>query len=164
MNNFMQTAEGIEFQQKLSRKSAAVRKKSDAWHDVYARCREAKRRCTHHKDYAGRGIKFCFATPKAMVEWVIHNLGYPVEGASIDRINNDGHYEPGNLRWATYTQQARNKREYMGSVYRKRIKQLQTCTDYSYESIRSFIKQGMTDEQIKSRKRSPGGRPRIRHS
>ncbi len=37
-------------------------------------------------------------------------MGAPLAGFTLDRIDNDGHYEPGNLRWATYKEQLRNKR------------------------------------------------------
>jgi hypothetical protein len=57
--------------------------------------------------YGGRGIK-CFFTG---VEQIIGEIGKrPGKGYSLDRINNDGHYEPGNIRWATWKQQANNRR------------------------------------------------------
>lgn len=63
---------------------------------------EAKRRCTNknHKqflDYGGRGIKFNFVS---FDEFYKH-LGPRPFGYQLDRINNDGHYEIGNVRWTT---------------------------------------------------------------
>jgi hypothetical protein len=164
MLKFMATPEGVSAQKRLAAASAAKNTKPPEWHSVYTRCREAKHRCVRHPDYAGRGIEFRFASPKGMAEWVIGNLGYPPDGYSIDRIDNDGHYEPGNLRWATHTQQARNKRSYSGKIYKHRIQTLMSATDYSYESIRTFLKQGLTDDDIIHRSRRPGGRPRLRYS
>jgi len=74
-----------------------------------------KTRCNNpnfhqYKDYGGRGIKLCdewkdYQTFKA---WALSN-GY-ADNLTIDRINNDGNYEPGNCRWATYKEQTISRR------------------------------------------------------
>ena len=73
--------------------------------------RWAKSRCTNknvaqYKDYGGRGIKFLFKSFEEFLE----ELGPRPAGYSLDRINNDGNYEPGNLRWITTTIQNINQR------------------------------------------------------
>jgi len=61
--------------------------------------------------YSGRGIKVCdewIASFEAFRDWAISS-GFE-ENLEIDRINNDGNYEPGNCRWATRLQQQQNRR------------------------------------------------------
>jgi len=66
-----------------------------------------------YKYYGDRGIEFYWKDdPKGFIEYIKQELGpKPDPTMSIDRINNDGNYEPNNLRWATATQQANNKRQ-----------------------------------------------------
>ena len=67
---------------------------------------DAQRRCREDKNYVGR-IKFLFTS----FEQFLAELGpRPDSGLSLDRINNDGNYEPGNVRWATRTEQNNNQR------------------------------------------------------
>ena len=63
-----------------------------------------------YKHYGGRGIKVCddWHNPVKFIDWAIAN-GYK-EGLKIDRIDNNGNYEPNNCRWTTMKVNANNMR------------------------------------------------------
>ena len=74
-------------------------------------------RCTNPQnqrwaDYGGRGITICSEWRNDFWAFVGSVGGRPFVGASIDRVNNDDGYHPGNVRWSDRFQQASNKRGY----------------------------------------------------
>lgn len=78
------------------------------WHSMKNRCSRAS--CKDYKNYGGRGIRVCeeWQDYSKFREWSL-STGY-VEGLSIDRIDNNGDYEPNNCKWITMAEQQRNKR------------------------------------------------------
>ena len=81
------------------------------WANMLARCENPNQ--THFEYYGGRGIKVCpeWHDVTAFVSWIENNLGSKPAGYSLDRINNEGDYEPGNVRWATRSEQQLNQRK-----------------------------------------------------
>jgi hypothetical protein len=80
----------------------------ESWKHAKQRCYNQKQK--HFKDYGGRGIRMCEEW-KNDFEAFLRYIGPCPPGMTLDRYpNNDGHYEPGNVRWATNSQQQMNKR------------------------------------------------------
>lgn len=83
--------------------------RSPAWHSWWG----MKNRClnpndTHYEYYGGRGITVC----DRWLEFTnfLADMGERPAGLTLDRVDTDGDYEPGNCRWATWSEQRMNQR------------------------------------------------------
>lgn len=81
------------------------------WWSMIMRC--FNKNNAGYKNYGARGITVCdewHNSRIAFYDYVSKLEHFGEEGYSLDRINNDGNYEPGNVRWATVKQQSLNRR------------------------------------------------------
>jgi hypothetical protein len=78
------------------------------WESMRRRCEVETDR--QYPSYGGQGIRVCERWRTSFVTFLIDVGCKPSPKHTLDRIDNDGHYEPSNVRWATYQQQARNRR------------------------------------------------------
>jgi hypothetical protein len=98
------------------------------WNQMIARCYNQKN--SRYYTHGGRGITVCDRWRNS-VEAFIEDMGLiPGPKYSIDRINNDGNYEPENCRWATVEEQMNNKRTNRKMTYKGKT---QTIAQWSRE-------------------------------
>lgn len=83
----------------------------EKWKSIKARCYNPNNR--QWGNYGGRGIAMTEGWRENFPlfrDWVMSNLGERPVNCTLDRIDNEGDYAPGNIRWATHAQQSRNTR------------------------------------------------------
>ena len=97
--------EAIEYKREWESKES--NKLRATWYSMKQRCYNPN--SAAYKNYGGRGIKVCDKWLKSF-EAFYDDMGTRPEGMSIDRINNDGNYEPSNCKWSTPKEQSSNRR------------------------------------------------------
>lgn len=135
-------------------------------HWLYVRCQSQKDRCQNPRSdcydrYGGRGIEFRFASVNAAATWVAENLGIADRSMELDREDNLGHYESGNLRWVTSVENMSNRRCNRGA--REQFISFRACypeVRYADRTLMRLIHLGMTDEQIIEKWKSPSCKPK----
>lgn len=115
-------------------------------------------RCTNPMNpqwanYGGRGINCLFKSRMEFIQWVTANLPHKdYQGVEIDRADNNGHYEPGNLRLATRTQQVRNRRNTKMIQWGEKLLPLaEFPSPYSLSWTWNLLSRGLTGDQILAR-------------
>ncbi len=113
------------------------------WKGMRKRCRDTAD--VSYKYYGARGIKTCsdWDNFKSFQDWA-HKNGYRDE-LTIDRIDNDGNYEPSNCRWVTTREQNLNKRHHVWVEYDgKKMPLSEACrqSGTSYAGARSRLNKG----------------------
>lgn len=128
-----------------------------AWDSVKYRCNNPNA-CQYH-NYGARGIKVCQEwehSYKSFHDWSIAN-GWK-RGLSIDRIDNDGNYEPSNCRWTDTPTQGRNRRTNVLLTYKgqtKTVAEWAEITGLYYTTIIERIRKGWSaEETIETPKRA----------
>ena len=109
------------------------------WNCIKQRCNNPNYK--NYDDYGGRGIKLFKDWQDdflAFREYVVKLPHYNEKGYSIDRINNNGNYEPGNIRFATKREQALNRRNtayYEEDGIKITLKELSEITHIPYGTL-----------------------------
>lgn len=102
------------------------------WSGMKNRCNNKK--SESYKYYGAKGIKVCDRGEKSIHNF-IEDMGERPEGTSLDRIDNNGSYEPSNCKWSTRTEQGRNKSSTKLSI--EKVKE-----------IRKLLAQGLSTKYI----------------
>ena len=120
-----------------------------AWYGMIRRCYTPHYR--QFVNYGGRGITVCDRWKTSFMAFLKDIGRRPSPDHSLDRINNDGNYEPGNCRWATNVEQCNNMRRNVRFTFdgvTKTLRQWSRTTGISSGSLEARIKLGWDVERM----------------
>jgi len=123
------------------------------WKGIKQRCNNINNHA--YKDYGGRGITVCDRWLNSFENFLADMGRKPTPQHSLDRINNNGNYEPSNCRWATRTEQNRNTRANVRIMFQGEMRCLAEVAEISGLDIRIIstrLKRGWPDPTLPLRK------------
>lgn len=132
-----------------------------AWQTMRLRCANPKNRAW--PDYGGRGIKVCARWLESVEAFVADMGPKPSPQHELDRIDNDGDYEPSNCRWTTRTENCRNRRSNRTIVFQGRTDTLAGWCERLFLSknvVRKRLEAGWSAERalcMPTRPKAPNG-------
>jgi hypothetical protein len=117
------------------------------WAAMKQRCYNPK--AQQYKNYGARGIQVCDRWLNSYMAFE-QDMGLKPEGLSLDRIDNNGNYEPGNCRWATAKQQRRNQRNNRSLTFQGETKTIADWADQlglSRVTVNGRLQRGFSCEE-----------------
>lgn len=134
------------------------------WADMRKRCLNP--RCESYKHYGGRGITICHRWD-SFENFVADMVAKPFAGASLDRKDTNGNYEPSNCKWSTPTEQVINQRCSLRYVYKEQqytLRELAVVAEsfgVSYGTLKARISKGMAVELAVEKPKQALGRHKV---
>jgi hypothetical protein len=118
------------------------------WADMKTRCYQ--KGCDQYENYGGRGIIVCDRWLNSYQNFV-NDMGRCPKDLTLERIDNNGNYEPNNCKWATIQEQARNKRNNRRLTFNGKTQILAEWVrewNIPRHLLRYYLEKGKTMEQI----------------
>lgn len=135
----------------------------EAYHGMIRRCYNSNH--ATYSDYGGRGITVCHRWRESFLSFYEDMGERPSKNHSIDRIDNDGNYEPSNCRWATPKEQQYNTRRNLLLEFNNKKQCLAAWAEeigIKYPTLYSRLRSGWTNERMLTEKCNAKRRKQLR--
>ena len=119
-----------------------------AWIDMRRRCNNKSR--PQYKNYGARGIRVCPRWDKSFADFIADVGKAPDKSSVLDRIDNDGHYEPGNVKWSEPKDSTNNRRctrHVIVDGKRMAVESAAVILGCTGAALRDRLRRGATEEE-----------------